>query len=210
MGNLALFFRRSSDGISRIWGSFYKSREFDLRSSDGILFFWGGSSLEQQHDLDLPHQKAPIRWKGDPSFFKSADFKKWIVGRGSEVKSPPILKSADLRTPQLQNTPPISKSADVRTRLRAVRVITGQILFGTFLALWVVKMTCMLSCVLSCVRKNWIYCWEGGESAKKNKMSPQNLTSPFLTLDISENPIIRAEYHHVFHSSRINVFVSKT
>ena len=56
-----LFFRRSSDGISRIWGSFYKSREFDLRSSDGILFFWGRSSLEQQHDLDLPHQKAPIR-----------------------------------------------------------------------------------------------------------------------------------------------------
>ena len=36
-----LFFHRSSDGISRIWGSFYKSREFDLRSSDGILFLGG-------------------------------------------------------------------------------------------------------------------------------------------------------------------------
>ena len=53
--------RGSSNRISRIWGSFYKSREFDLRSSDGIIFFWGGSSLEQQHDLDLPSQKAPNR-----------------------------------------------------------------------------------------------------------------------------------------------------
>ena len=52
-----LFFRRSSDGISRIWGSFYKSREFDLRSSDGILFFWGGPRWSSSTTSTSPIKK---------------------------------------------------------------------------------------------------------------------------------------------------------
>ena len=79
----------------------------------------------------------------------------------------------------------------------AVRVITGQILSGTFQTLWVVKVTRMLSCVLSCVRKTWVVWWEVCESAKKTKIFPSLSIEPFLELNIPKNRIIRDKQHHV-------------